>query len=97
MTEAITYAYGVFYIVRTTEAEIQLPLKRLPDSSVSSLIRSWLASGRASGQNSSSQLPMNGWQLVDHRIRLLPDCDFSVNFCKMSPKVWLSTLSNIRP
>ena len=77
MTEAITYTYSVLYIVRTTEAEIQLPLKRLPDSSVSSLIRSWLASGRASGQN--SQLPMNGWQLVDHRIRLLPDCDFSVS------------------
>ena len=43
----------VYYIVRTKEAEIQLPLKRLLESSVSSLIRSWLASGRASGQKLS--------------------------------------------
>ena len=34
-------------------------------------------------------------------IRLLPDIDFSIsgrlNFCKVSPKVWLSILSNVRP
>ena len=37
MTEAITYTYSVLvyiYIFWTTEAEIQLPLRRLPDSSV---------------------------------------------------------------
>ena len=48
------YTYNILYmynIVRTTMVETQLQLKRLPDSSVSFLIRSWLASGRASGQN----------------------------------------------
>ena len=34
-------------------------------------------------------------------IRLLPDADLSIsgrlNFCKVSPKVWLTTLSKVRP
>ena len=42
----ISIVYYIVVIVRTTEAEIQLPLRRLLDSSVSSLIRSWLASGK---------------------------------------------------
>ena len=87
-----TYIPIVYYIVRTTDAEIQLPLKRLPDSSVSFLIRSWLESGRASGQN-LSRLPINrpayyclavSWPSMI--IPLLPDGDFSIsgrpNFCK---------------
>ena len=66
-------------IVRTTEAETQLPLKRLPDSTVSSLICSWLASRRASGQN-LVPIPMDAWQLINgYSISLLPDGKFSIS------------------
>ena len=55
----------MYNIVRTTEVGIQLPLKRLPDSSVSSI-----AGCRQEGHPVNNSKPMVGqltaWQLVVH-------------------------------
>ena len=47
------------YSIPGVEAEIQLPLKRFPDTSVSSLIFSWLTPGRASGHQKLAPIPMD--------------------------------------
>ena len=46
------------------EAEIQLLLKRFPNSSVSSLIRSWLMLRRASGHQKLALIPMDSQLMV---------------------------------
>ena len=54
------------------EAEIQLPLKRVPNSSVSSLIFSCMIPGRASGHQRLAPIPTDSQ---------LPDGDWSTSSC----------------
>ena len=72
--------------------KINLPLKRFPDSSVSSLICNWLTPGRASGHQKLAPSPMDGQ---------LPDGDWStcgrVNSVKCHQRLVVHPGANVQP